>query len=241
MGKKCEPSNTVRKRKIQPEIAPQPQATFASAPSNNSRLEEKLDDLVTLLRSQAVDKANTPPSMHHGSPQSLSSRQDSSGGMHSMPTPSTSASLNSVDSPYANPFRPQDPDLMISMDNNVVHYLRPSEPLAASSPIFNDVAVHNIPEGVAEESLDTFRRAFISTFPFVHIPSSMTSAELLLQKPFLWLNIMALTTKMVSRQFAMEESIWQIISRRIVTQQHASLDLLLGVICFASWYVAILM
>lgn len=129
---------------------------------------------------------------------------------------------------------------MISMDNNVVHYLRPAEPLAASSPIFNDVAVHNIPEAIADESLDVFRRAFITTFPFVHIPPTMSSAELLIQKPFLWLNIMAFTTRMVSRQFAMEETIWEIISRRIVSQQHASLDLLLGVICFASWYDRVL-
>lgn len=219
---------------------PQSQPAFAPPQNNNSRLEEKLDDLVTLLRSQAVEKANTPPMVHHGSPQSYSSKHGSPG----MPTPGTSAagsvsaSLSSADSPYAtNPFRPQDPDLMISMDSNVVHYLRPAEPLAASSPIFNDVAVHNVPEAVAEESLENFRRAFVTTFPFVLLPPSMSSAELLIQKPFLWLNIMALTTKMVSRQFAMEETIWQIISRRIVVQQHASMDLLLGVICFASWYV----
>lgn len=183
--------------------------------------------------------------MQHGSPQSHSSKHDSPPGM---PTPGTSASLSSAaDSPYAaaphhhhHPFRPQGPELMISMDHNVVHYLRPAEPLAASSPIFNDVAVHNIPEAVAEESLDTFRHAFLTTLPFVHLPPAMSSAELLIQKPFLWLNVMALTTKMVSRQFAMEETIWQIISRRVVAQQHASLDLLLGIICFASWYESIL-
>lgn len=48
---------------------------------------------------------------------------------------------------------------------------------------------------------------------------------------------MSLTTKFVSQQFAMEEVIWHIISRRIVAQQIAELDLLLGLVCFASWYV----
>lgn len=234
----------------QPASAPPP----APPPSNNSRLEEKLDDLVTLLRAQAVDRANTSPVKHHhhhhgsSSPSSPSSKHDSSGNAmpgNGMATGSTSTSLSSADSPYnADPFRPQDPDLMISMDSHVVHYLRRSEeaplgvpgPVSSSSIIFDDVAVHHIPEGVADESLDMFRRAFVTTFPFVHLPPSLGSAELLVRKPFLWLNIMALTTKMVARQFAMEETIWQIVSRRIVAQQHASLDLLLGVICFASWY-----
>lgn len=162
-----------------------------------------------------------------------------------MPTPGSSSN---ADSPYAASSAPAHPDLVISMDGNVVHYLRPAEqpsgayyssspPSSSSTVIFNDVAVHNVPEAVAEEGLDAFRRAFVTTFPFVLLPPGLAAAELLLQRPFLWLNVMALTTRMVSRQFAMEETIWQIISRRVVAQQHASLDLLLGVICFASWYV----
>ncbi|KAM0814794.1 hypothetical protein AB5N19_00585 [Seiridium cardinale] len=63
----------------------------------------------------------------------------------------------------------------------------------------------------------------------------MKSCELRNVKPFLWLNIMALATKSVSQQFAMEETIWQIISQRIVVQHFANIDLLLGVVCFASW------
>lgn len=214
----------------------QAQTALVQAPNSNSRLEEKLDDLVTLLRSQAVEKASSPPLPLQGSQQSSSSTHESPG-VPEMFTPGTSASGTSTNAVFSSPFRAQDPDLMISMDKNVVHYLRPAPPLAASSPIFNDVAAHSIPEELAKESLATFRRAFITTFPFVHIPPAMSPAELRVQKPFLWLNIMALSTKMVTRQFAMEETIWKIISQRLVAQQHVSLDLLLGVICFASWYV----
>lgn len=103
--------------------------------------------------------------------------------------------------------------------------------------MFSDVAVHCVPDADADENLETFRRACISTFTCVHIPHDMVLAVLRVQRPFLWLVVMTLATKAVSLQFAMEETIWNIISTRIVAQQHASLDLLLGLICFASWYL----
>lgn len=133
--------------------------------------------------------------------------------------------------------REEDPDLLVTLSPSVVQFLRRTDHGAALSTIFADVIVHNVPVRVADESLNIFKRAFLSTFPFVRIPATMSSAELLMQKPFLWLVIMALTAKNAAQQFATEETIWDIISRRIVVQQHASLDLLLGVICFASWYV----
>lgn len=104
--------------------------------------------------------------------------------------------------------------------------------------IHSDIAPHvdQLSEALAEESLAKFREAFLSTFPAVHIPEGTKAAELRAQKPFLWLVVMALTAKDVAMQFAMEETILGVISKRVVVQQLASLDLLLGVVCFASWY-----
>ncbi len=55
--------------------------------------------------------------------------------------------------------------------------------------------------------------------------------------PFLWLVIMCFTTKLVQQQFEMEETIWNIVALRVVTQHHASMDLLLGMVCFSAWSV----
>jgi hypothetical protein len=101
------------------------------------------------------------------------------------------------------------------------------------------VAVHTISDSVANGQLDIFRNAFLSMFPLVHIPVTMSASELRQEKPFLWLVIMALTTKMVSEQFAMEETIWDIISKRIVRDQLADLDLLIGVLAFTCWSVSL--
>lgn len=124
------------------------------------------------------------------------------------------------------------------MIDSVTNISTPDQAGIESSPssILEDVAVHQLSSRVAEEQLHTFHRAFIPMFPFVHIPVKTTAADLLRQKPFLWLVIMALTTKNITQQFAMEETIWSIIAQRIVTEHLANLDLLLGLICFASWY-----
>jgi hypothetical protein len=63
------------------------------------------------------------------------------------------------------------------------------------SSIFEDVSIYKIPDSIAEENFNTFRRAFLPFFPFVQIPTAPSASDLRLQKPFLWLVIMSLTTK----------------------------------------------
>ncbi|KAI0123777.1 hypothetical protein BJ170DRAFT_598978 [Xylariales sp. AK1849] len=188
-------------------------------PPAPSRLEEKLDDLVSLLRSQAVEKPVQAP---QDTPQPTS--KDSS-------TPSTLCNYD--DSASTNPA--QDPDIVLDTTAVVVELLRPASPRGSASPVADDVSGHGISDRLAETQLATFRRAFIPMLPFVHMPASMSSSELRRQKPFLWLVVISLTTPTIAKQFSIEETIWHIISRRIVCQQLANLDLLLGVVCFASW------
>ena len=213
----------VRKRKAQEPHAPTPPP--ATAPS---RLEEKLDDLVSLLRSQAAEKQS----------------QASEATAHSTPngqgTPSTTSTfVGSTNSITSTPAR--DPDVVIDTATGVVHLLPSKEsnqnPDTSPSPLLEDVAVHRIQDRIADDQLSTFRRAFLSVFPLAHIPATMSASDLYRQRPFLWLVVMCLTTKQVSQQFAMEETFWLIVSRKVVSQHYANLDLLLGIVCFGSWYV----
>jgi hypothetical protein len=135
-------------------------------------------------------------------------------------------------------------DVAINTTESVMQFLRPDQSLTASQStesttsllIENDASIHYIPDSQAEEPLNTFHTAFISRFPFIHLPTTIGASELRRQKPFLWLVIIALTTKSVSKQFEIADTIWNIISRRVVYEHHVSLDLLQGIICFASWY-----
>lgn len=124
------------------------------------------------------------------------------------------------------------------MTAGVVHLLRPSTPDPSPSVLFSDVSVYRMSEQQANEQLDHFRTFFIPTFPCIHISQNVTASDLRQQKPFVWLLIMALTNRNVNEQFAMEETIWQIISQRAVTQHFVSLDILQGLIFFGAWLVS---
>ncbi|KAK3332377.1 hypothetical protein B0T19DRAFT_415483 [Cercophora scortea] len=225
LGKTCEPSAAarVRKRKVR------------TPPPTSRRIEEKLDDLVSLLRSQAGEKQDAgqvPQQPQQYTPQTTPSAPDKLS-----PTLKT---LVSFGDPLASaPTKTRDdPEIAIDTDSNVVHIFRSNSPGPRSfslSPVYNDVSVHDVPDGTAEEQLATFRRVFLNMFPFVHLPPTMSASELRYEKPFLWLNIMALTTNRVAQQFAMGDTIWRIISQRVITEHLADLDLVLGLVCFAAW------
>lgn len=216
LGKKCEPSTTVRKRKVRDCSRPTPR----SSPVCQGQLEQRLNDLTALLRTQAPA---TERQVASSSPSAC------------VTTPSTSNSTASA--PVLNP------DLVLDTVESFIDLLRPpesqdSEDTASStSAIFHDASVHNVPASDAEKRLITFRRAFLPSFPCIHLPPTIKPAELSHQKPFMWLVIMSLTDRVMARQFAMEETIWKIISHRIVTQHHADLDSLLAIMCFSNWYV----
>ncbi|KAI1198256.1 hypothetical protein F5X97DRAFT_299831 [Nemania serpens] len=244
-GIACRQSIRTRKRKAraQPD-SPSPSASpsaSASAPAfalasasvpvptpSSTRLEAKLDDLVSLLRSQAVEK------------QTLAQAQalQTATPVNSTSTDPYTPSATSVRAAYNESIisaPPRDPDVLVDMTTSAVRLVRPSSPPPTSSPVFQDVLECEVPERLAEEQLYTFRSAFLPIFPFVDLPPSVSASQLRHQKPLLWLVILSLTTKSVSQQFAMEKMIWDIISRRIVSEHLADLDLLLGVVCFASW------
>ncbi|KAH6653094.1 hypothetical protein BKA67DRAFT_568558 [Truncatella angustata] len=254
LGKECEPA---RKRKAatpphhqQPQQKQRLSIQEQSSPVLSTRLEEKLDSLVSLLRSQATEKhgqaqgqdvqlqqLHTPQSQQsHDTPKS---HADSAAHFHVHPTPpnSTHTGTATTYSELAGSFESgADPHLVFDAGNSVIRPVRPPECDASiSSPIHHDVSMHNFSDQRAEEHLNVFRRSFVPMFPFVHVPTHKSARQLRQEKPFLWFVIMCLTNPDVSEQFAMEDTVWYIISQRIVAQHLANLDLLLGVICFGAW------
>ncbi|KAK6446169.1 hypothetical protein FP744_10002418 [Trichoderma asperellum] len=187
-------------------------------------MEEKLDSVISLLRSQA------------------SAKQPIEQTVEASPSNDDTPSTRSLDDPIL-PSTARGPEVVIDTTESVVHLFRPTETpndppsmaLSPVSPIALDIPIDSATKWEAEEQLATFRRAFIPMFPFIYIPSTTSASDLRREKPFVWLVIMALTTKVVSKQFDLVDHIWKIISRRVLCEQYANLDLLLGIICFSSW------
>ena len=164
----------------------------------------------------------------------------------------TAASLSSFDEASANlnaaststpdssePLR--HPEVVIDVDDGVVHLLRPDDELTRfekETSVLTDATVHQIPPATAKKSLEAFRHVFLPAFPFVFLSEMIGSEELRFRSPFLWLNIMAATATDVAQQFAMERTIWRIISQRVMVQHYCDMDIIHGLICFAAWYVS---
>ncbi|KAM6510080.1 hypothetical protein FALCPG4_017709 [Fusarium falciforme] len=210
----CEPAVGVRKSRIK---------AIRSAPSADARLERRLDDLASLIQSQGASRSTATPGTND--PPSV----ESSGQIPFDPPPEYSTP--------ASPASSYQPDVAINSADATVELLRPVEPESSdpSSLILSDMSIHGLTDRVAEEQLNTLRRSFLPNSPLFHLPPSLSSREFRQQKPFTWFVTMALSSKQISQQFVMEETIWRIISKRIVCEHLANLDLLIGLICFASW------
>ncbi|TLS29648.1 hypothetical protein PpBr36_00607 [Pyricularia pennisetigena] len=232
LGKVCEPPVQLRKKRKATQHSPQQSPSHPTAPpdsdldaSSTARLEEKLDNLVSLLRSQGVtaDQSSAVQGNAAGFASRVSPASDPSRTSSAYPCEATGNCFSGV--------------VFEANDNNIsmIRTSQSSENAQTLQLVTEDIAAHVITGPAADEQLNHFRRCFLVVFPFVRIPPSMASDELRHQSPFLWLVIICVTNKSLAKQFAIEETIWSIISRRIVTQRLATMDLLLGLVCFTAW------
>lgn len=198
-NKECTPSKTVRRRGT----GKKPVAT-----SQTSRLEEKIDSLVSLMKdggqtgvalSQVMNSAEASsklginqekdlvPSFEDGSPWNCPD-----GDQNNTSTPATTGSI--------------------------------------CSPGISDLSSHEV-----EECLNHFRTFKLQYFPFVHIPFEKSAGQLRKERPFLWLCVMAISTKSTARQHEIGLKIRQIVAQEMVVQSDKSIDLLLGLLAFIGW------
>ena len=86
----------------------------------------------------------------------------------------------------------------------------------------------------AEEYLDKFR-GWLTYFPFLTIPQSQTAALLRQEKPFLWMCIMNITTMSVPQMTILKETVREAVGKRVVLDYERSMDLLQGLIVYLAW------
>jgi hypothetical protein len=210
VGKECQPSTSARRR-----------ISKKSTPSKTAQLQEKLEDLVSLLRSQTATEQ-------------LSQAQQQPA--YQPETPDTSNNHSSTESALTSPSN-------VARTTNFLNYNRPEPGLPVSrsddsvvSPLFtDDLSIYQISDAIAEEQLTLFLHALLPLFPFVYIPDQISVPDLRKQRPFLFLVIMSLTTKSMTQQLAMGDEIRRIVAEKIVIEHERSLDLLLGLVCFLAW------
>ncbi|KAI1138510.1 hypothetical protein F5Y05DRAFT_384303 [Hypoxylon sp. FL0543] len=222
LGKQCVPSVSIRKRAVR-----RPAAERAA------HLEEKLDDLVSILRAQAAG-ANSPVAGSYGDTANAD-------------IPEARASVDG----NADTTMELDPCITVRSDRRASHnhaFALPSPPDAALCDIYPPrTASYPTPPSAtssqdrvlsmaeAEETLRIFKEQFLPFFPFVYIPRDTTAAELQQTKPFLWLNIMAICAKSQTKKSALSQRIKEYLAQKMLVDLDRSLDLLLGLLGYLGW------
>lgn len=162
LGKECIPSVSVRKR-----------AARRPASERTAHLEEKLDDLVSILRAQAASNPAVA-SVY---------RAATNGG--ELPDTSPGADANTAAAMELDPCivaqgahkaptnghaLPLPPPADLNICNNYPNTSYPTPPSVTSSQDLN----LSLPPAEAEETLQVFREQFLEFFPFVYIPRETT-------------------------------------------------------------------
>ncbi|CAM1504638.1 Fc.00g022290.m01.CDS01 [Cosmosporella sp. VM-42] len=210
LSRDCEPSGVLRKR-----LARRP-ATKAA------RIEEKLDDLVTLLKTQAVSGTSAS---NRGLDATQENQVQDRSGAHARASINEHR-LHSQPNVPTPPFLSGDVSGTLSTDSSFFPSPSWINPLYHSGP--------TLPEQ-AGDYLETFRRFHLKTFPFVHIPPEVTAAQLQRERPFLWLNIRAFCCKSVAEKNKVDKNIRQILAQSLLVDSERSLDLLLGLLAYLAW------
>ena len=206
LGKECHQMISQRKRAVK-----------KASSSRTAQLEEKLDDLVSILR--ASQQHQSPSSHPNGHPD---------------PTRVSSQSHHGAPYPHApGQHQASMPSALDSLATAATASRQhPDQGSAAYNPMTNET--DHLPEPTpaeAEVYLSKFK-GWLRNFPLLHIEPSMTAAQLREEKPFAWLTIMCITTMSVAQQCTIKERVRRELAQKIIIDHEPSLDILQGLLIF---------
>ena len=199
LNKECRPSVTIRRRN--------PKKPAVSKPA---QIEEKLGDLVSLLKVGTHSKVNANDVWVND--ETLPSSLSEGGSM-------TSVSSDCL------------PNVPVVPPGKIVPGGASS---TASESVLYDAAEPSPVE--AEEYLATFHTYKSKYFPFVYVPPTTTAPQLRQERPFLWLCIMTIASRSTSQQQVLGSKIRETIAQEMLLKSEQSIDLLLGLLAYIGWY-----
>jgi hypothetical protein len=197
--------------------------------SETSKLEEKLDGIVTLLKSATqgtqaiVNRApvdTQPKGFEHPSPDDGSDPTAANG-----PIRQGCAYNGLLPSVATYPDPHVTPAACSSSSEATLVNLQPQLLCPALQPSPED----------ADSYLTRFRTDFVKQLPFIVISPSMTSHQLRQELPILWVCIMAAASTNSTQQIALSKEVRAILGREAFVEGTRNMDLLLGILVYATW------
>ncbi|KAH8175191.1 Zn2/Cys6 DNA-binding protein [Sarocladium implicatum] len=198
----CEPAPLVRKR-----------VSKRSGARAAADLQDKLDDLVTLLKqnqsqSQSGTGSTPSPSYHNAA-----STPASDFSLHKSAEKRSGKSCFAAHTEYHNPH----PTWTILPD--------PASPPPPPDPS----------PAEAEEYFRIFKTTHVVNFPYISFSPDMTAAKMQAEWPFLWLTIRLNCCKSMNEKRYLELRVRQTAAQKLMIDLERSMDLLLGLISYLTW------
>lgn len=222
MDKECRQPATTRRSTTR-------RSAVSKSTSKTNRLEDKIEDLVALLRA----------GVHPGNASTTLLRE-----LAQLPENQKSTGSNAVSPPGHS-------DISMSGSGPSSVYTRltngtESTPEASLSDggggsLSTGVsAEHEMePTGVqAEEYFTVFLTQMLPYFPCIYVPPGTTAQKLRRDRPFTWVCIMAIASKSSAQRRILFDRIKQTVARRLVHEYTCrELDMLQGILLYLGWYV----
>jgi hypothetical protein len=86
------------------------------------------------------------------------------------------------------------------------------------------------------DHLTEFRTQRLINFAFIHLPTGITPQRLQQERPFLFLTIIAVSSKSSSQRLGLGRKIKQILAREVFADHEGNFDVLLGLLVFTTWF-----
>lgn len=259
-GAKCERCHRLNKD-CQLSAATRIRKTIRKPPTKVDRLEEKLDGLVTLLKSSTGTASGPAPTIEEDGTISM----ESTSGAGATPTNPVQYQLTPPDSlMYSLETSPKDsevgrPSYALTTSSRIVKMCPLSGPqignMSLNTPL-TDLKTSYTASGTrssashsntalsvrlepsieeAEEYLTIFKMHMMHYSPFMSIDAKTTARELRQERPFLWLCIMAISSKSTEQQKALGREFRLTVGREMLLEGKNNLDLLVGILTHVAW------
>ena len=255
LNKLCQPTISIRKPKL-----------VKKTPTNSTaRLEEKLDGLFSLLKSGAeprvIPDAPSSNGLHTPAGSHTDTQSEGKSGPDATPmvensslsyqqllcSVATNGATHDTGFATTDPRTGRLPDAAYSKDvfvNPPSNFFQPgrsappsSAPTAYPTPDSTTASYPYPSLDEASDLLSIFEDQMLRYFPFMKMPSYKDPHDFRNQHPFLFLCIMAVTSKSTEQQVALGKEIRSTVGRKMLFESERTLDLLFGLLVYSGWLV----
>lgn len=107
--------------------------------------------------------------------------------------------------------------------------------IANPSQVPTSPAVWEPSPSETEECFYNFKTQKLPFCPFIFMPTNISTQQLRVHRPFLWLCIIAVSTRSMSQKRSLAIVVRSILSDKVLFGHEVNLDLLLGLLVYVFW------